>query len=198
MRRINEATIGDLTGLRPFSDNKRKKNNGARFKSKQKRPRKVTITQLKERDIWSNVIFPFEDDYYGVKARPIIILDTNENIGLEGTVLIMMITSKKDEGRNRRPADVELKDWKQEGLQKESYARTDRIEELGVEFFLPSSKRWGKISDNDWLEILKLARRYDRYNYLKGNKFKLSEQMERFFIRINNYVNLYETLNRFR
>ena len=198
MRKINEATIGDLTGLRPSSDNRRNKSNGARFKSKQRKPRKVTITQLKEKDIWSDVIVPFEDDYYGSKARPIIILDTNENVGLDGTILIMMVTSIKEKERNRRPSDVELKDWKEEGLKKPSYARTDRIEELGIEFFLPSSRKWGKVTDNDWIEILKLARRYDKYNYMKGNKFVISEQMSSFLKKINDYVNLYETLNRFR
>lgn len=143
------------------------------------------VIELKRKDIWNALQFRYFDKKY-FKARPVIILDASDSKEFKtnetdrGLIMAMKITSKKKEKDSKgkeilddkgnpkykkaRRFDVDLVDWRKEGLSKPSYARTDEIQQLPIERFLPNKfykdykpKKLGQVSVNDWNKIEKVA-----------------------------------------
>lgn len=95
-------------------------------------------------DLWWTH-FPFSDAKM-IKRRPAVIVD-NDMIA----ILSMYITSQQHEND---PFLIEIRDWKQAGLTKPSYAKIDKIIQIGesnLDQFI------GKLSEFDNLRIMQLA-----------------------------------------
>ncbi len=94
-------------------------------------------------DIWW-VHFPFSDTSQ-LKRRPAIIID-NDTIA----ILTIYVTSQN----KANPFSIEIKDWKEAGLLKPSWARIDRIVRIG-EYNL--DQRVGTLTNKDRLKFMQLT-----------------------------------------
>ncbi len=95
-------------------------------------------------DLWWTH-FPYSDAKI-IKRRPAVIVD-NDMIA----ILSMYVTSQQHEND---PFLIEIRDWKQSGLIKPSYAKIDKIIQIGesnLDQFI------GKLSEFDNLRIMQLA-----------------------------------------
>lgn len=95
-------------------------------------------------DLWWTH-FPFLD-VNNIKRRPAVIVD-NDMIA----ILSMYVTSQKHEND---PFLIEIRDWQQSGLTKPSYAKIDKIIQIGesnLDQFI------GELSEFDNLRIMQLA-----------------------------------------
>lgn len=95
-------------------------------------------------DLWWTH-FPFLDTNF-IKRRPAVIID-NDMLA----ILSMYITSQQ---HAEDPFLIEIRDWKQSGLTKPSYAKIDKIIQIGESNL---DQRIGELSEFDNLRIMQLA-----------------------------------------
>lgn len=88
----------------------------------------------------AKVKFEESDEY---KNRPVIYLSQDK-------FLLAAVYISSTEGKTLIEGDVELKEWKDEGLSEPSFARTTRILELNQSDII---KRLGSLKVNDFIEV---------------------------------------------
>ena len=94
--------------------------------------------------------FPFAEDANQFKDRPVIVLEVDEETC---SVFSMKVTSRKPYGE----FEIELFDWKEIPLDHISTAIASQVIEISKTKF--RTKR-GKLSDNDWANVLDLHEKY--------------------------------------
>ena len=112
------------------------------------------MKEIKPQEVWK-AYFPFSDESGIVKYRPVIVIDVDEDSAM---VLSIMITSHKPRFDEY---DIELYDWADIPLDHVSTARVSRNALIPKEDF---DKKIGKLTDDDWENIIDLNMRWVEYN----------------------------------
>ena len=114
------------------------------------------MNKIQLQEVWF-VNFPFDDDPKKSKARPVVVLDKNDD-GLE--VLTIKVTSKPphtDKDDIIDEYEVPIFDWEEANLLTPSVARISKMKILHEDKFIT---KIGKLSENDWRNINKKAKKY--------------------------------------
>ena len=105
--------------------------------------------EILPQDVWF-ADFPFAEDETRFKERPVIVLDVDDETC---TVFSMKVTSTKPYSE----FEIELFDWADIPLDHISTAVASDVREISKSKF---RKRIGRLSDDDWINILDLHERY--------------------------------------
>ena len=110
-------------------------------------------------------IFRFDGvDKKGQKVRPVVLLDTFDGRMGRYSALVMMITSTYDGKvkRHKKPFDIDIRYWKEAGLDHESRIRCDNMMRYPGEYLI---RFRGKLEKEDYDKITNMIRLVEKSSF---------------------------------